>query len=97
MRTHVTLDSMGALVEGVHENPFELLGPHPVEQDGRTALAVRAYLPDKQQAWVLDRGPPRFAPDASDSPGWSLRGDMPDAGRSGRAVHVPSGQTMMAK
>lgn len=54
MRTQVTLDSMGALVEGVHENPFELLGPHPVEQDGRTALAVRAYLPDKQQVWVLD-------------------------------------------
>jgi 1,4-alpha-glucan branching enzyme len=45
---------MGALVEGVHENPFELLGPHPVRQDGQEALAVRAYLPDKQQAWVLD-------------------------------------------
>ena len=54
MRTHVTLDSMGALVEGVHNNPFELLGPHPIQQDGRSALAVRAYLPDTQQAWVLD-------------------------------------------
>ncbi len=54
VRTHVTLDSMGALVEGVHNNPFELLGPHPIQQDGRSALAVRAYLPDTQQAWVLD-------------------------------------------
>jgi 1,4-alpha-glucan branching enzyme len=54
VRTHVTLDSMGALVEGVHSNPFELLGPHPIQQDGRAALAVRAYLPDTQQAWVLD-------------------------------------------
>ena len=54
MRTHVTLESMGALIEGVHNNPFELLGPHPIQQDGRTALAVRAYLPDTQQAWVLD-------------------------------------------
>ncbi|MHB8863631.1 MAG: 1,4-alpha-glucan branching protein GlgB [Pirellulaceae bacterium] len=54
MRTHVTLDSMGALVEGIHNNPFELLGPHPIQQDGRAALAVRAYLPDTQQAWVLD-------------------------------------------
>ena len=54
MRTHVTLDSMGALVEGVHDNPFELLGPHPVQQDGRSALAVRAFLPNVQQAWVLD-------------------------------------------
>lgn len=54
MRTHVTLESMGALVEGIHANPFELLGPHPVEQDGRQALAVRAFLPDTQQVWVLD-------------------------------------------
>ncbi len=54
MRTHVSLDSMGALIEGTHENPFELLGPHPIEQDGRTALAVRAYLPESEQAWVLD-------------------------------------------
>jgi 1,4-alpha-glucan branching enzyme len=45
---------MGALVEGVHNNPFELLGPHPIQQDGRSVLAVRAYLPDTQQAWVLD-------------------------------------------
>jgi 1,4-alpha-glucan branching enzyme len=45
---------MGALIEGVHTNPFELLGPHPVEHEGRTALAVRAFLPDTQQVWVLD-------------------------------------------
>lgn len=54
MRTQVTLESVGALVEGVHEDPFQLLGPHPVEQDGRQALAVRAYLPDRQRVWVLD-------------------------------------------
>ncbi|MFO7906480.1 MAG: 1,4-alpha-glucan branching protein GlgB [Pirellulaceae bacterium] len=54
MRTQVTLEGMGALVEGVHEDPFQLLGPHPVEQDGRKALAVRAYLPEKKRVWVLD-------------------------------------------
>ncbi len=54
MRTHVTLDSMGALVEGTHQDPFDILGPHPIEQDGRTVMAVRAYLPETQQAWVLD-------------------------------------------
>ena len=54
MRTTVSLDSMGALVEGQHQNPFEVLGPHEVHHDGRRALAVRAFLPNSQQAWVLD-------------------------------------------
>ncbi len=56
VRTHVSLDNIGALVAGVHENPFELLGPHEVEHEGRRATAVRAYLPHSQQAWVLDPG-----------------------------------------
>ena len=34
--------------------PLSYWAPIPIEQDGRTALAVRAYLPDTQQAWVLD-------------------------------------------
>ena len=53
MRTAVTLESVGALVEGRHENPFELLGPHEIECDGSKAVAVRAYLPHSTQAWVL--------------------------------------------
>ena len=53
MRTAVSLDSVGALVEGRHENPFELLGPHEVECDGSKAVAVRAYLPHSSQAWVV--------------------------------------------
>ncbi len=52
MRTHVTLDGIGALLEGRHERPFELLGPHEVEHEGRKAVAVRAYLPHSKQAWV---------------------------------------------
>ena len=54
MRTTVSLDSIGALVEGRHSNPREVLGPHEVVQDGRRALAVRAYLPNTRQVWVLD-------------------------------------------
>jgi 1,4-alpha-glucan branching enzyme len=42
------------VVYGYHENPFEVLGPHEVEQNGRRALAVRAYLPEAQRAWVVD-------------------------------------------
>ena len=97
MRTHVTLDSMGALVEGVHENPFELLGPHPMQQDGRTALAVRAYLPDTQQAWVLDPAHQRFPTDAADPPGGTVRGDLPDASRIRASGTCSESQTTMAK
>ncbi|MFO0871169.1 MAG: 1,4-alpha-glucan branching protein GlgB [Pirellulales bacterium] len=54
MRTAVTLDSMGALLEGRHARPFDVLGPHEVELDGRRALAVRAFLPQSQRVWVVD-------------------------------------------
>ncbi|MFV1965015.1 MAG: 1,4-alpha-glucan branching protein GlgB [Pirellulaceae bacterium] len=60
MRTNVSLESIGALIEGRHANPFEILGPHEVEENGRRALAVRAFLPDSQRAWVVDR--PHAAP-----------------------------------
>jgi 1,4-alpha-glucan branching enzyme len=56
LRTSVRLESVGALVEGRHENPFELLGPHEVRTDQGRALAVRAYLPGAPQAWVVDPG-----------------------------------------
>ena len=54
MRTTVPLDKVGQLIEGRHENPFELLGPHEVSDGQRRALAVRAYLPHLAQAWVVD-------------------------------------------
>jgi len=45
---------VGRLIEGRDENPFDLLGPHVVEDMGRQALAVRAFLPQSAQAWVVD-------------------------------------------
>lgn len=54
MRTSVSLEGIGALLEGSHSNPFELLGPHEVLHNGRPVLAIRAFLPESQQAWVLD-------------------------------------------
>src|SRR4029078_13511887 len=61
VQTQLPLHSIAPLVYGYHENPFEVLGPHEIEQDGRRALAVRAYLPEAQRAWVVDaaQGAPR--------------------------------------
>ena len=49
MRTNLCLENIGRLIEGRHENPFELLGPHEVNDAGRRALAVRAFLPNSTQ------------------------------------------------
>ncbi len=54
MRTMTQLENVGRLVAGRHENPFEVLGPHEVVEGGRRALAVRAFLPQSTQAWVID-------------------------------------------
>ncbi len=54
VQTTASLETIGRLIEGRHENPFELLGPHEIDQSGRRALAVRAYLPTCDQAWVVD-------------------------------------------
>ena len=54
VRTTVELEKIGSLLEGRHENPFDVLGPHEIVVDGRRALAVRAFLPDSNQAWVVD-------------------------------------------
>ena len=62
MRTRVSLDGIGALIEGTHDNPRALLGPHEVEHEGRKAMAVRAFLPDAQQAWVVDEAHQKHRP-----------------------------------
>src|SRR5688572_11255870 len=54
VQTQVALDAIGPVIYGYHENPFDILGPHEVEDSGRRALAVRAYLPEAQRAWVVD-------------------------------------------
>jgi 1,4-alpha-glucan branching enzyme len=61
VRTSVQLDQIRLLVEGRHSQPYEVLGPHDVVENGRRALAVRAFLPEMVQAWVqLDStGEPR--------------------------------------
>ena len=54
MRTTVSLDAITRVIEGRHENPFEVLGPHEVEENGRRAVAIRAFLPTSSQVWVVD-------------------------------------------
>ena len=55
MHTQVSLNSIGQLIDGTHENPSSVLGPHPVDYLGESAIAVRTYLPQAKAAWIIDR------------------------------------------
>ncbi len=62
VRSTLGLEQVAQLVEGRLENPFEILGPHPIQEADRQAMAIRAFLPRSQQAWVIDlahEGTPR--------------------------------------
>jgi 1,4-alpha-glucan branching enzyme len=54
VRTQLSLQGIGRLVEGTLENPAQMLGPHLVQCDQKKAVSVRAYLPNSQQVWVVD-------------------------------------------
>ncbi|MEC8781915.1 MAG: 1,4-alpha-glucan branching protein GlgB [Planctomycetota bacterium] len=62
MRTRAKLSSIGQLMSGDQDQPFDLLGPHLIEEQGERAVAVRAYLPDADQAWVVDGEPGQSRP-----------------------------------
>ncbi len=55
MQTQLALSDVTRVIDGTHQNPASVLGPHTVDYQGRTATAVRSYLPQAQAAWVVDR------------------------------------------
>jgi 1,4-alpha-glucan branching enzyme len=46
-------EQVESIVWNQHHDPFEVLGSHPIEQDGKTVWVVRAYLPSASAAWVV--------------------------------------------
>jgi 1,4-alpha-glucan branching enzyme len=50
-------ESIGALIAGCHEQPFEILGPHQQKKRRGETIAVRAYLPHSEQAWLINPSP----------------------------------------
>jgi 1,4-alpha-glucan branching enzyme len=53
MSTTITPDQVDRIVWNQYQDPFEVLGPHPIEQDGKTSWVVRAYLPDADAVSVI--------------------------------------------
>jgi 1,4-alpha-glucan branching enzyme len=47
-------EQIDLIVGNQHHDPFQILGPHSVEQNGKTQhWIVRAYLPKASAAWVI--------------------------------------------
>ena len=53
MPVTVAPEQIDRIVWNQHHDPFEVLGPHLIQQDGKTVWAVRTYLPNASQAWVV--------------------------------------------
>jgi 1,4-alpha-glucan branching enzyme len=53
MSTTVAPEQIERIVWNQHHDPFEVLGPHQVQQNGKHVWVVRAYLPHASAAWVV--------------------------------------------
>jgi 1,4-alpha-glucan branching enzyme len=53
MTQTVASDQIDRIVWNQHHDPFEVLGPHPIELNGKSVWVVRAYLPEASAAWVI--------------------------------------------
>lgn len=54
MTITVSPDQVNQIVYNLHHDPFEILGCHPIEENGTIQKwVVRAYLPKAQAAWIV--------------------------------------------
>lgn len=53
MPTSIPFDQIDRIVWNQHHDPFEVLGPHLIEQNGKNIWAVRAYLPSADAVSVV--------------------------------------------
>jgi 1,4-alpha-glucan branching enzyme len=54
MQTTAPLDEVYRVIHTDHYDPFRVLGLHLVEHHGKTIAAIRAFLPDARDAFVID-------------------------------------------
>ena len=53
MSMTVAPDQIDRIVWIQHHDPFEVLGPHQIQDNGKSSWVVRAYLPRASAAWVV--------------------------------------------
>lgn len=54
MSITITPEQVNSIVWNQHQDPFQILGPHPISENGKaTSWVVRAYLPNAEAVWVV--------------------------------------------
>jgi 1,4-alpha-glucan branching enzyme len=53
MTTMISPEQIDRIVWNQHHNPFEVLGPHPLEVDGKSGWVVRTYQPNVESVSLL--------------------------------------------
>lgn len=51
--TTIAPEQVNSIIRNQHQDPFEILGSHQIEKDGKKVWVVRAYLPNASAAWVV--------------------------------------------
>jgi 1,4-alpha-glucan branching enzyme len=49
----ISQDQVQRIIANQHHDPFEVLGPHPIADAGKTRWAIRAYLPNAESVTVM--------------------------------------------
>ena len=52
-KTTAPIEEIELILRAEHSDPFHVLGAHPVEVEGQPAIAIRAFLPQTERAWVV--------------------------------------------
>jgi 1,4-alpha-glucan branching enzyme len=47
-------DQIKLIINANHSDPFEVLGNHIVAEEGAKMVAIRAFLPEAKEAWIID-------------------------------------------
>jgi 1,4-alpha-glucan branching enzyme len=53
MTVSISPDQVQRIIANQHHDPFEVLGPHPVELNGSSSWVVRAYIPTAEAVTVI--------------------------------------------
>ncbi|MBE9042321.1 1,4-alpha-glucan branching enzyme, partial [Oscillatoriales cyanobacterium LEGE 11467] len=53
MSNTIASEQIDRIIYNQHHDPFEVLGLHDIDRDGKKVWVVRAYLPDTEAAWVV--------------------------------------------
>jgi 1,4-alpha-glucan branching enzyme len=57
LHTTASVDDLYKIIYSDHHDPYQILGAHVIEQNGRRALVIRAFLPGAREAFVLPKVP----------------------------------------